>query len=70
MEAVTTSPKFQLVITAAIRKKYNVKAGYNAIFIPFEGSLRVLSVPTLEQARGIFPDMDTDPQCEKEGKER
>ncbi|MEZ0396312.1 MAG: AbrB/MazE/SpoVT family DNA-binding domain-containing protein [Anaerolineales bacterium] len=70
MEAVTISSKFQIVIPAAIRKRYDVKPGYKAVFIPFEGGLRVLFVPPLEQAQGIFPGLDTDPQREEENEER
>ncbi len=70
MEAVTISSKFQIVIPAAIRQKYNVKPGYKAVFIPYEGSLRMIFVPPVEQARGMFPGLDTDPQREEEDEAR
>lgn len=70
MEAVTISSKYQIVIPAAIRQKYHVKPGYKAVFVPYEGSLRVMFVPPIEQARGIFPGLDTDPQREEEDEER
>lgn len=65
MEAVTISSKFQIVIPAAIREKYAVKPGYKAVFIPLENSLRLVFVPPIEQARGMFPGLDTDPQREE-----
>ncbi|MCS6827791.1 MAG: AbrB/MazE/SpoVT family DNA-binding domain-containing protein [Caldilinea sp.] len=66
MEAATISSKFQIVIPAAIRKKYAVKPGYKAVFIPLEKSLRVIFVPPIQEARGLFPGLDTDPQRDEE----
>jgi AbrB family looped-hinge helix DNA binding protein len=59
MEATTISSKFQVVIPRKIRERYNVKPGYKVVFIPFENTLRVVFAPPLEEARGIFPGIDT-----------
>lgn len=70
MEAVTISSKFQIVIPAAICKRYAVKPGYKAVFISFENSLRLVLVPPIQQARGMFPGLDTDPRREEEDEPR
>jgi bifunctional DNA-binding transcriptional regulator/antitoxin component of YhaV-PrlF toxin-antitoxin module len=70
MEAVTISSKYQIVIPIKIREKYAVKPGYKAVFIPFEKTLRLVFVPHIEQARGIFPGLDTDIRREEEDEER
>lgn len=70
MEAVTISSKFQIVIPASIREKFGVKPGYKAVFIPYKGSLRLVFVPPIEEARGMFPGLDTDPLREEEDEER
>ena len=59
MEATTISSKFQVVIPVKIRERYKLKPGYKAVFIPFENTLRVVFIPPIEQARGIFPGLDT-----------
>ena len=70
MEAVTISSKYQIVIPIKIREKYAVKPGYKAVFIPFEKTLRLVFVPPIEQARGMFPGLDTDIQREEEDEAR
>ena len=42
MEATTISSKFQVVIPLKIRERYNLKPGYKVVFIPFEGTLRIV----------------------------
>jgi len=59
MEATTISSKFQVVIPVKIRERYNLKPGYKVVFIPFENTLRLVFAPPIEQARGIFPGLDT-----------
>jgi AbrB family looped-hinge helix DNA binding protein len=59
MEATTISSKYQVVIPKKIRERYNLKPGYKVVFIPFEGTLRVVFSPPLEKARGMFPGIDT-----------
>jgi AbrB family looped-hinge helix DNA binding protein len=59
MEATTISSKFQVVIPLKIRERYNLKPGYKVVFIPFENTLRIVFAPPIEQARGMYPDIDT-----------
>ncbi|MCX6078801.1 MAG: AbrB/MazE/SpoVT family DNA-binding domain-containing protein [Chloroflexi bacterium] len=65
MDAATISSKYQIVIPRKIRDQYNVKPGYKVVFIPFEKSLRLIFVPPIEQARGMFPGIDTNIEREE-----
>jgi bifunctional DNA-binding transcriptional regulator/antitoxin component of YhaV-PrlF toxin-antitoxin module len=49
-----------------IRKRYNLKPGYKVVFIPFENTLRIVFAPPTEQARGMFPEIDTSVNREEE----
>ncbi len=66
METATISTKYQIVIPRKIREAYEVKPGYKAVFIPFENTLRVFFVPPIQQARGMFPGLDTSVEREEE----
>ncbi|MEN4041831.1 MAG: AbrB/MazE/SpoVT family DNA-binding domain-containing protein [Anaerolineaceae bacterium] len=66
MEASTITSKFQVVIPRNIRKRYNIKPGYKVVFIPFENTLRLVFAPPIEQARGMFPGIDTSVEREEE----
>jgi len=66
MEATTISSKFQVVIPLKIRERYNLKPGYKVVFIPFEDTLRIVFAPPIEQARGMFPEIDTSVDREEE----
>jgi AbrB family looped-hinge helix DNA binding protein len=66
MEAATITSKFQVVIPRNIRERYNVKPGYKVVFIPFENTLRLVFAPPIEQARGMFPGIDTSVEREEE----
>jgi AbrB family looped-hinge helix DNA binding protein len=66
MEATTISSKFQVVIPLKIRERYNVKPGYKVVFIPFENTLQIVFAPPIEQARGMFPGIDTSVDREEE----
>jgi hypothetical protein len=39
------------------------------MFIPYKSTLRVVIIPPIEDALGIFPGIDTDPHREKEDRE-
>ena len=66
MEVSTISSKFQVVIPRNIRERYNIKPGYKVVFIPFENTLRLVFAPPIEQARGMFPGIDTSVDREEE----
>lgn len=65
MDAVTISSKFQVVIPRQIREQFNLKPGQKILFIPYNNTLRVVMVPPIEEAEGLFEGIDTDPQREK-----
>jgi AbrB family looped-hinge helix DNA binding protein len=70
MGTVTISSKYQVVIPREIRQQFNLKPGQKLAFIPFKGTLRVVIVPTIEEARGILKGMNTDNIREEENEER
>ena len=69
MNTVTISSKFQVVIPSPIRKQFNLKPGQRIQFIPYKNTLRVVLIPPIEQAEGMFAGIDTDPHREKEDRE-
>jgi len=71
MEALTTiSSKFQIVIPRDVRKKFNLKPGQKLMFIPYQKSIRLVIVPSIKEARGIFKGLDIDNLREEEDEER
>jgi len=66
MEASTITSKFQVVIPSKIRKQFKLKPGYKMVFIPFENTLRIVFAPPLENARGMFPGIDTEVDRDEE----
>jgi len=69
MNTVTISSKYQIVIPRLIRERFNLKPGQKIMFIPYMDTLRVVIVPNIEDAEGIFVGIDTDSQREKEDRE-
>lgn len=65
MNTVMISSKYQVVIPRAIREQFDLKPGTKIMFIPYNKTLRVVIVPPIEQALGMFADIDTDPEREK-----
>lgn len=59
METVTISSKYQVVIPREVRRQFDLKPGQKIMFIPYNGTLRVVIVPPIEKARGMFKGMDT-----------
>lgn len=70
MGAVTISSKYQVVIPREIREQFNLKPGQKLMFIPYKGTLRVVIVPTIEEARGMLKGMNTDNIREEVDEER
>ena len=69
MNTVTISSKYQVVIPRPIREQFNLKPGQKIMFIPYNNTLRVVIVPPIEDAEGIFEGIYTDPKREKEDRE-
>jgi AbrB family looped-hinge helix DNA binding protein len=61
MEALTTiSSKYQIIIPREVRKQFNLKPGQKVMFIPYKNTIRLVIVPPIEAALGIFKGMNTD----------
>jgi AbrB family looped-hinge helix DNA binding protein len=70
MEAVTISSKYQVVIPREVRKQFNLKPGQKIMFIPYNGTLRVVVVPPIKKARGMLKGINTDNIREEADEER
>ena len=69
MNTVTISSKYQVVIPRSIREQFNLKPGQKIMFIPYNNTLRVVIVPAIEEAQGMFKGIGTDVEREKEDRE-
>ena len=70
MDAVTISSKYQVVIPRAVRERFNLKPGQKLAFIPYRGTLRVVIVRPIEDARGMLKGMNIEGFREEEDEER
>jgi AbrB family looped-hinge helix DNA binding protein len=71
MEALTTiSSKFQIVIPREVREKFNLKPGQKMMFIPYQKSIRLVIVPSIKDARGMFKGMNMDNLREEDDEAR
>jgi AbrB family looped-hinge helix DNA binding protein len=71
MEALTTiSTKYQIVIPREVREQFNLKPGQKVVFIPYKNSIRLVIVPSLKEARGIFKGMNAENIREEIDEER
>jgi AbrB family looped-hinge helix DNA binding protein len=70
MEAVTISSKYQVVIPKEVRKQFNLKPGQKIMFIPYNGTLRVIMIPPIKKARGMLKSIHTENIREEADEER
>jgi len=71
MEALTTiSSKYQIVIPREVRKQFNLKPGQKVMFIPYQKSLRLVIVPSIQDALGMFKGINTELIREEEDEKR
>ncbi len=71
MEALTTiSSKYQIVIPREVREKFNLKPGQKLMFIPYQKSIRLVIVPPIKDALGMFKGMSADNIREEEDEAR
>lgn len=67
MDALTTiSSKFQVVIPRSIREQFHLKPGQKLMFIPLNKTIKIVVVPSIEEAQGMFPGIDTNVEREEE----
>ncbi|MCC6956025.1 MAG: AbrB/MazE/SpoVT family DNA-binding domain-containing protein [Anaerolineales bacterium] len=60
MGLVTLSSKFQVVIPREIREQFGLKPGQKLAFIPYNGTLRVVILPSIKEARGMLKGINTE----------
>jgi len=70
MEVTTISSKFQLVIPRKIREQFNLKPGQKVVFLPYKKTLRMVIVPSIEDAYGMLKGLDSEDLREEENEER
>jgi len=70
METTVISSKYQVVIPRKIRQKLNLKPGQRVTFIPYRKSLRLVIVPSIEEAYGMLAGLDIDDVREEDDEER
>jgi AbrB family looped-hinge helix DNA binding protein len=66
----TISSKYQVVIPREVRELFKLKPGQKIMFIPYNGSLRVVVVPSLKKARGMLRGINMDGLREEQDEER
>ena len=70
MDAVTISSKYQVVIPREVRRQFDLKPGQKVVFIPYKNTIRLVIVPPIKDALGIFKGMNTDNLREEVDEER
>ena len=70
MRPVTITSKYRITIPLEIREQFSIKPGAKAVFIPYENSLRMVFVSSVEDAQGFLKGMDTNVDREEEDEER
>jgi AbrB family looped-hinge helix DNA binding protein len=59
MDAVTVSPKYQVVIPLKVRERMRVKPGQKMHVIAYDNMVVFIPVRPIEQARGSLKGIDT-----------
>jgi len=70
MKPVTISSKYQVVIPREIREQFDLKPGRKVVFVPDNGTLRVIVVRSIKEVRGILKGMNIDHVREEVDEER
>ena len=71
MHSLTTiSTKYQIVIPRKVREQFNLKPGQKVMFIPYKNTIRLVIVPPIKEALGIFKGMNTENIREEVDEER
>ena len=70
MDTTIVSSKYQVVIPRKIRQKLAMKPGQRVTFIPYQKSLRLVIVPSIDEAYGMLEGINTENIREEEDEER
>jgi len=69
MEAITVSPKFQVVIPLKVRKMLKIQRGQKMQVIAYDNRVVLIPMRPIQEARGSLKGMDTNVQREEEDRE-
>lgn len=58
METVTVSPKYQVVLTKAVREALGIKAGQKMVIIAYDNRVVLIPERSIQEARGSLKGMD------------
>ena len=70
MYPVTISTKYQVVIPREVREQFGLKPGQKVMFIPYNSTLRLVVVPSIDKARGMFKELASEGIREEKDEER
>ncbi|MBM3181315.1 MAG: AbrB/MazE/SpoVT family DNA-binding domain-containing protein [Chloroflexi bacterium] len=70
MYPVTISTKYQVVIPREVREQFGLKPGQKVMFIPYNSTLRLVVVPSIDKARGMFKGLTSEGIREEKDEER
>lgn len=59
MEAVTVSPKFQVVIPRSVRERTNIRAGERLQVISFDDRIELVPIRPMRSMRGFLKGLDS-----------
>ncbi|HEV2348877.1 MAG TPA: AbrB/MazE/SpoVT family DNA-binding domain-containing protein [Terriglobia bacterium] len=59
MEAVTVSPKFQIVIPRKVRESLRIRPGQKIQVIEYDGIIRLVPIQPMKKMRGFLKGIDT-----------
>ena len=69
MDSVKVSTKYQVVIPKSIRQSLKIQPGQKMQVIAYGNNIVMIPIRSINEARGSFPGIDTDPQREKEDRQ-
>ena len=69
MDAITVSPKFQVVIPLKVRERLKIQRGQKLQVIAYDNRVVLIPMRPIQEARGSLKGMDTSVQREEEDRE-
>jgi AbrB family looped-hinge helix DNA binding protein len=60
MEAITVSPKFQVVIPQKVRERLNIQRGQKMQVIAYDNRVVLIPLRPIQEARGSLKGINTD----------
>lgn len=59
MDAVTVSPKFQIVIPRKVRESLRIRPGQKIQVLEYDGIIRLVPIQPMKKMRGFLKGIDT-----------